>query len=393
MTDLKILVSHPIQYQVPLYRVLEADGIEVEVAFFHPGASQKAASDPDFGVQFQWDVDILSGYAHRFFGERPSDYSLRAQVRAAPALIRWASNQRTPLLLMGWFASLAYGVGLLRALIGAPTLILTEMTPLAEKRRPKAHWRKHLDDFILRRSVCVYIGTQNRRYYEAHGVPQDRLFPAPYSIEVDRFAHGTAELTPTREELCRQYGIAPELPAFLFCGKLTALKRPLELLNAYVNAGLSERASLVYVGDGALRPALERCVQEAGLKHVHLIGFLNQSQMPVAYVIGDVLCLVSEAETWGLVVNEAMACGRPALVTDTVGCAPDLVDPETGWITPIESLSEALRATFDQRDQWAQMGLAAARKVSGHNYGAMSAGIRQALAAALEGVKKPPSLK
>lgn len=68
MSDLKILVSHPIQYQVPLYRALTVDGIEVEVGFFHPGASQNVASDPDFGLQFQWDVDVLSGYSHRFLG-------------------------------------------------------------------------------------------------------------------------------------------------------------------------------------------------------------------------------------------------------------------------------------------------------------------------------------
>lgn len=385
MSTLKILVSHPIQYQVPLYRALAADGIEVKVGFFHPGASQKAASDPDFGLQFQWDVDILSGYPHRFFGGRPGDYSLRAQMQAAPALLRWASDQRTPLLLMGWFASLAYGVGLLRVLRGVPTLILTEMTPLAEMRQPKARWRKRFDNFLLRRSVCMYIGEYNRRYYEAHGVSPDRLFPAPYSIENNRFALRAAELAPLRPKLRRQYGIVPELPVFLFCGKLIALKRPLELLNAYVRAGLSERASLIYVGDGVLRPALERRIQDAGLKHVHLIGFLNQSEMPTAYVISDVLCLISESETWGLVVNEAMSCGRPALVTNTIGCAPDLVNSETGWITPIEALSETLRTAFEQREQWSQMGLAAARKVSGHNYGAMSAGIKQALESVLKG--------
>lgn len=382
MSDLKILVSHPIQYQVPLYRALTVDGIEVEVGFFHPGASQNVASDPDFGLQFQWDVDVLSGYSHRFFGERSGDYSLGAQVRTAPALIRWASDRHTPLLMMGWFASLAYGVGVLRALRGAPTLILTEMTPLADLRRPKPRWRKGLDGFLLRRSVCMYIGTQNRRYYEAHRVSPDRLFPAPYSVEHERFAHRAAELVPFRPELRRQYGIAPELPTFLFCGKLTALKRPLELLHAYVNAGLSEQASLVYVGDGALRPALESRIQEAGLKHVHLLGFLNQSEMPTAYVIGDVLCLVSEAETWGLVVNEAMACGRPVLVTDTVGCAPDLIDSETGWITPIEALSKALWAAFAQRDHWVQMGVAASHKVSGHTYEVMAEGIKQALVTA-----------
>jgi glycosyltransferase involved in cell wall biosynthesis len=88
------------------------------------------------------------------------------------------------------------------------------------------------------------------------------------------------------------------------------------------------------VGDGALRPAVEEEIRTTGAP-IHLTGFLNQSAIPDAYGAADALVLASETETWGLVVNEAMACGLPAVVSDRVGCAADLVtDGETGFVYP-----------------------------------------------------------
>ena len=85
----------------------------------------------------------------------------------------------------------------------------------------------------------------------------------------------------------------PELPTYLFCGKLINKKRPLQLLDAYLSAGLAERAQLLYVGEGELRQELEERIRAQGLKHVHLLGFLNQNDMPLAYVLGELLCLIS----------------------------------------------------------------------------------------------------
>ncbi len=79
------------------------------------------------------------------------------------------------------------------------------------------------------------------------------------------------------------------------------------------------------VGDGALRPEIEAAVAQSGAP-VSLLGFFNQSQMPEAYALADALILPSQAETWGLVVNEAMASGLPAIVSTAVGCAPDLIE-------------------------------------------------------------------
>ena len=70
-------------------------------------------------------------------------------------------------------------------------------------------------------------------------------------------------------------------------------------------------------------------------------GFVNQTEMPKAYAASDALVLPSTSETWGLVVNEAMASGLPAIVSDQVGCGSDLVLPgETGEVFTCGAVAE-----------------------------------------------------
>jgi GxxExxY protein len=113
----------------------------------------------------------------------------------------------------------------------------------------------------------------------------------------------------------------------------------------FVNSGCG--IHLLFVGDGALRPELEKYAKEHNLKNVIFVGFKNQTELPDYYAMADVFVLPSgEGETWGLVVNKAMCFGLPVIVSDIVGCGPDLVKHgENGYIFPlgnIEKLAEYL---------------------------------------------------
>ena len=101
---------------------------------------------------------------------------------------------------------------------------------------------------------------------------------------------------------------------------------------------------------------------------VTFAGFLNQSEIPKAYVAADCLVLPSDSgETWGLVVNEAMACGIPAIVSDHVGCGPDLViEGETGGVFPlgdIDALAHKIAHFASDADRLKAMGKEAQRRV------------------------------
>jgi glycosyltransferase involved in cell wall biosynthesis len=177
------------------------------------------------------------------------------------------------------------------------------------KRLLYRHMMRYFDGYL-------YVGRRSRDYFEHYGAPKSRLFYAPHCVDNQAFsgAAQSAHAPGARRRL-------------LFAGKLIERKRPLDLVRAA--ALLRTRGvdvEVAFAGSGELEPALRQAVQESELPTV-FHGFVNQSALPAIYAAADVLVLPSDArETWGLVVNEAMACGLPAVVSDAVGCGPDLVE-------------------------------------------------------------------
>ncbi len=383
-TKLRILASHPVQYHVPFYRTLVECGLNVDVFYYHHGTAGRVGYDPEFGLEIQWDIDLLNGYPRRTFLTRSATYSLREQARHFLPLVFQLLRGRIPILLMGWFIESVWLIWTLALFFRIPVLLLSETTPQSYAAVPKPGWRTRLLGWLLRRTQAgLYIGTKNREFLSSMGMPDDRLFPAPYSIDNARFSLEAKRLETERVALCARHGLDANLPVFLFCGKLIPKKRPIQLLDAYLSADLAGKAQLLFVGEGMLRPELEQQIQKLKLKNVHLFGFLNQSQMPLAYVLGEVLCLISDAtETWGLVVNEALACGRPVIVSDSVGCAPDLVGPENGWVVPLddhEKLTQTLNLAFSNYSNWKNMGNAGRVRVKRNTFTSMADGVVLAL--------------
>lgn len=371
---------------MPFFRSLIAEGVEIEVGFFHQGSAGRAAHDPEFGIAIKWDMDFLSGYPSRVFFQGVTENRKSEQIKIAPQLIPWSVAKReVPLLLLGWSTEIMWLVWILRILLRAPTLVMSETTPLSFAATPKPPWRVSLLRWMLMKSTAnLFIGSRNLEFLSKMGLADEKLFHTPYSIDSRRFSAEVDKLRTHRSRLCSEYRVNPVLPVFLFCGKLIPKKRPVQLLEAFLAAGLKDVAQLVYVGEGELRPALEERIQASELRNVRLLGFLNQSQMPIAYTIGELLCLVSDpTETWGLVVNEAAASSLPVLVSDTVGCSVDLVGEDNGWITPLDDhhrLTKALSDAFKQRGEWARMGEKGREKAAGHTFSSMARGVISALA-------------
>jgi glycosyltransferase involved in cell wall biosynthesis len=210
---------------------------------------------------------------------------------------------------------------------GVPTLFRGDSHLL--ERRNQTAWRlKRLARRIVfrRPSIFLYVGTHNLAYYRDAGVPESKLLFCPHSIDVDRFAQPNDLWEDQAAIWRREIGIPPDHKVILFAGKFEPKKRPLELIAA-VRKMNSEELHLLMVGDGELREQV-RAQAPDGTNRVHVLPFQNQSRMPALLRMCDLFCLPSAyAETWGLSVNEALACGRPALVSTRVGCAPDIIRP------------------------------------------------------------------
>lgn len=355
---LGILTTHPIQYQVPWFRALAArPELDLEVLYcMLPDAEQQGSG---FGVRFQWDVPLLDGYRYRVLDNVASHPSvttfwgcntpgIRNVVRDEP----WDA-----FIVNGWVARSCLQLLAACRRHGVPCIVRGESNVI--RHRPL--WKMPLHRLLLRQyAAFLSIGVRNRAFYQAHGVAAQRIFDTPYCVENERFAFPARRMDPQRPF------------TFLFSGKLIPKKRPLDVLQALsrVLGRTDRRPRLRVVGDGELRASCEAFAQTHQLP-VEFTGFVNQSAMVQIYRDADCLVLPSDSgETWGLAVNEAMASGMPAIVSDEVGCHADLVTPGvTGMTYPcgdVEALSDCMQVMGQAPETAWRMGQAACHRVHEH---------------------------
>jgi len=348
---LAIIASHPIQYYAPLFRAL-AQRLDLMVFFAHR-ASPSDQAKAGFGVAFDWDVDLLSDYDHHFL----------TNVAKMPGLDHFRGCD-TPeigdrlkqgcfdaVLVQGWNLKSFLQAVFSAKCLGLPVIARGDShlgtSRSALKRVVKASTYPALLGLF---DAALYVGERSRAYWKRYRYPSSRLFFSPHCVDADWFAaRATAE---ARGALRGQLGISPELSIALFAGKLLSFKRPLDLIAATALLRKEGRdLGVLVAGAGPLEREMSSAANAAGVA-LHLLGFCNQTAMPAAYAAADLMVLPSDGkETWGLVANEALACGRPVILSDAVGAAPDLVgDGTTGRFFPVRdtvALAAAIRAVLD----------------------------------------------
>lgn len=361
------VATHPVQYQAPYFRALAArPGVDLHVLYaVLPDPEEQGVG---FGRPFSWDIPLLDGYSwaeidgvvRRHGGG--TDFSA---LSAPPIRAQLAAARAEAVLVTGWQSKVLAQAARAARSLRVPALLRGESNDL--RKRPL--WVRVAHRWYFRRfAAFLAIGCANRRLYEAAGVPSGRIFDVPYVVDNERFAYAAAQLRPRRAELRKAWNIDGGTFCALFAGKLQAKKRPGDLLEALEIARKTHGdLRLLIVGSGELEADLRSRARDRRLP-VTFAGFLNQSEIPAAYVAADALVLPSDAgETWGLVVNEAMASGLPAVVSDAVGCREDLVtDGETGFSFPLgnaPALAACLTTLARDPIRAAAMGEAAHRRV------------------------------
>ena len=296
--------------------------------------------DKEFGQKVIWDVPLLSGYRSVFLS---FPWSVGSILR---------KEKPSVLIIYGWNAFSNWQAVWFATRRKIPFFIYGENSPNQEilKKNFLQLFRKPLLRFLFRKAAgCFYIGEENRKFYEYFGASSEKMFFIPYAVDNKRFMSGSRSQDANRKLLKQTLGISEDAVVVLFVGKLTKKKKPLDLLRAYnLLATHHPLIHLIFVGNGPLRSSLERYSSEHNLKNVHFVGFKNQTELPLYYATSDVFVLPSgTGETWGLVVNEAMCLGLPIIVSDVVGCGPDLVyHGRNGYIFPVGDTEELARVLF-----------------------------------------------
>jgi glycosyltransferase involved in cell wall biosynthesis len=263
-----------------------------------------------------------------------------------------------------------------------PLLLWSESTALDMRRRHRAV------EFIKRRfrtrcQAFVAAGKASRDYLLELGAPSSSIFIAPDAVDV-RFFAAAAEKARQQE---REIRLRDHLPLryFLFAGRLVKEKGVFELLDAYakLEESLRSRIGLVFVGDGPARQELANRATGIQPGMVWFCGWVHREQIPEIYALAEGLVFPTYSDTWGLVVNEGMACALPIVASQVAGCVPDLL--EDGWngfaVRPreVEGLVRAMQVLSNDPESARRMGSRSFQRIQDYTPEACAAGIVQAL--------------
>ena len=390
---LAYFVSHPIQYQAPLLRRIASEPDIDLKAFFSSDHSVREFVDEGFGVRVEWDVPLLEGYEYEFL---PRHARLEPGSTSPLGLAKPFSGAIFDRIRSGGFDAVwvhGYGtVNSLRAILSASMLqvpvLLRAESNLHDRQRSRLKMAmKDIFFNVLRRHVSgvLAIGQANAAYWRRYLGSETPIYSMPYAVDNAFFEHEATESVSQSDTLRAALRLRHDVPVILFASKLQTRKRCGDLLEAWLRLRTSGTdAYLVIIGDGEERTRLEAWAAKTEFAHdIRFAGFKNQTELPAYFVLCDVFVLPSVHEPWGLVVNEVMNAARAVIVSDDVGCQPDLVhDGVNGRVFPagnIDALTAALEDVLSSRERAQQMGSAGRAIIRKHGFDQDVAGLRHAL--------------
>lgn len=324
---LAILSSHPIQYNAPMFALLaKSDILEIKV-FYTWSQSKESLFDKDFGHEIKWDIPLLEGYASEFVenvSANPGPGSFKGID--CPSLIQSIKAWKPQaILVFGWnykahFSAMRYFKGKIPVYFRGDSTLIDEQGGYKQLiRRVFLTWVYHYVD------GAFYVGKNNRDYFLKHGLKPHELFYAPHAIDNQRFSDVLTNSSELAAKWRNNLGIPLEATVVLFVGKFEPKKNPLLLLQVALSMA-NTGVHFVFVGNGLYEGDMHLLADKQS--HIHFLPFQNQSLMPEVYNMADILALPSQGpgETWGLVLNEAMACKLAVLSSTKVGASVDLVE-------------------------------------------------------------------
>lgn len=321
---LAIITTHPIQYNAPLFKLLNERG-NIQIKVFYTWGKQVAEQkyDPGFCKDIEWDIPLLEGYEYEWvenISKEPGSHHFKGidNPGLGSSIDSWKADA---LLVYGWsfkshLKAMRHFYGKIPVFFRGDSVALSTANSLKNKFKSIfLRWvYSHVDK-------ALFVGTRNKEYYLKYGLLVDKLVFCPHAVDIDRFMEDTinsAKATKWKSEL----NVPLQSTGFLYAGKLDDNKNVRLLLEAFVK--VPGKNCLIIVGNGVLENEFKKLY--SNYNNIFFLPFQNQQMMPVVYRMADVFVLPSKTETWGLGINEAMACGRAVLVSDSCGAAPDLVE-------------------------------------------------------------------
>jgi glycosyltransferase involved in cell wall biosynthesis len=332
-TRLVVVATHPTDHLAPYLRALTGrPEIDLHVFYAYRPGSEAAGKSGEAAHDIAA-APLLEGYSWsdlenvRVDEKEPDGYRGLSVKKIHKQL---ESEKPDAVMATGWYSRILSQAAKGARRLKVPAFLRGKWNDL-QTRGFNGHRR--FRSLVKPFSGFLAVGRANRRLYEQSGIADSEIFDVPYGIDTARYVAKATELRPHRAEYRDSWQVDGEDFCVLSVGRIDETRRPFDLLEA-MEVGRKDRRELrlLMVGAGPLEAAVRERARERRLP-VSFAGHLLPDELARAYAAADALALASDArEAWGLVVNEAMASGIPAVVSDQVGCREDLVvDGETGF--------------------------------------------------------------
>ena len=331
MKKLAIITTHPIQYYAPVFKLLaQRKNISIKV-FYTLGMDSSQKNDPGFGRKISWDIPLMEGYDYEWvMNTSPNPGSANFRGIVNPGLINSIKKWKPDAILVyGWaydshLKALRYFKNKTAVYFRGDSTLINQNGRIKQALKYLfLKWVYHHVDHAF------YPGTNNKAYFKKYGLKDKQLTFAPHAIDNERFdATRTAEVNELRKSL----NVTEKDILIVYAGKFEPVKNTELLLSAFIKLN-RPNVHLLMVGNGINEQSLKQSAAKSEMAgNIHFFDFKNQSYMPIIYQAADLFCLPSRSETWGLSVNEAMVCKTAILISDSCGCAVDLVKKDQNGI-------------------------------------------------------------
>jgi glycosyltransferase involved in cell wall biosynthesis len=336
MKKIAIISSHPIQYNAPLFALIAKEPeIELKVFYTWGDTSLGPKYDPDFGKVIEWDIPLLDGYnytflkntskdpgSHHFKGIINPSLNYEIEVWNPDVVWVWGWAFDSHLKVMRYFKS-KFPIW-----FRGDSNLLDESKGISIKKILRRIFLTWIYTHIDR---AFYVGTHNKSYFKKYGIKESQLIYAPHSIDINRFSDSKGETMKKALQWRNKLGFQDDDLVLLFAGKFEKKKNPYFFIELSKKLPC-KKIKFLMVGNGLLEQDL-KSMSANDIRFVFL-DFQNQTQIPILYRVANLFVLpsIGPNETWGLSINEALACGTKVIASSFCGGAIDLINDNNGII-------------------------------------------------------------
>lgn len=333
---LAVVQTHATQFDGPLFARL-AKNPDIDLTVYYTKPSGETTFDKEIGLNPNWGKRVVTGYQYKTRKE--------GFFEALRLMLSLGKNKYDLVIIGGYLPFYHLIIAFYLRLKGVPTGLRSDTTFLYDSHQRGV--KKLIKKLIL---PCIFklycfghpTGSPAKDYLIKQGFQEQQIFYFPYAVDNEYFAARCNRYKTRRSRIRQAMNIPADAFVVLGVTKLVEREDPLTLVNGF--AKLSEQypnSYLVFVGDGPLMKDVKNIITEKSLKNVQLPGFVRYRHLPLFYSIADVFVHTAPREPWGVSVNEAMACGVPVVVANTVGSRYDLVKEEnTGFVFNVRNFTE-----------------------------------------------------